>query len=207
MNQHNCYILTKSFNRNWLLGRVIKRFVYGTWMKQYKKCANQRHPMKKVCILEMLSKVFQLCKQALNKFIFNCFSRINHSWICYAIESVSTDIIFEGIPIKSKVPQIQKISTSSVSLQSTNQTPTITTLQSEITKPMPKFSLQHEFSILNTNIPHIDVEVLDAVKRHAMIRVSLNGHVIMLQVGSQNFNFIDKYLCTHSKSSTTLANI
>lgn len=47
---------------------------------------------------------------------------------------------------------------------------------------MPKFSLQHEFSLLNTNIPHIDVEVLDAVKRHAMIRISANGHVIMLQV-------------------------
>lgn len=46
----------------------------------------------------------------------------------------------------------------------------------------PKFSLQHEFSLLNTNIPHIDVEVLDAIKRHAMIRVSANGHVIMLQV-------------------------
>lgn len=63
-----------------------------------------------------------------------------------------------------------------------SQLPPIPTLQTEITKPMPKFSLQHEFSILNTNIPHIDVEVLDAVKRHAMIRVSLNGHVIMLQV-------------------------
>lgn len=36
--------------------------------------------------------------------------------------------------------------------------------------------------MLNTNIPHVDVEVLDAVKRHAMIRISVNGHVIMLQV-------------------------
>lgn len=58
----------------------------------------------------------------------------------------------------------------------------IPTFQTEITKSLPKFSLQHEFSLLNTNIPHIDVEVLDAVKRHAMIRVSINGHVIMLQV-------------------------
>lgn len=58
----------------------------------------------------------------------------------------------------------------------------IPSFQTEITKSMPKFSLQHEFSLLNTNIPHIDVEVLDAVKRHAMIRVSINGHVIMLQV-------------------------
>lgn len=49
-------------------------------------------------------------------------------------------------------------------------------------KSFPNFSLQHEFSILNTSIPHVDVEVLDAVKRHAMIRVSVNGHVIMLQV-------------------------
>lgn len=68
----------------------------------------------------------------------------------------------------------------------------ISSLQSEITKPTPKFSLQHEFSILNTNIPHIDVEVLDAVKRHAMIRVSLNGHVIMLQVVfPENYPHVD----------------
>lgn len=70
------------------------------------------------------------------------------------------------------------------SIQTNNQhSPIVSTLQTEILmKPMPKFSLQHEFSLLNTNIPHIDVEVLDAVKRHAMIRVSANGHVIMLQV-------------------------
>lgn len=72
------------------------------------------------------------------------------------------------------------------------QTSVIPTLQTEIAKPMPKFSLQHEFSILNTNIPHIDVEVLDAVKRHAMIRVSLNGHVIMLQVVfPENYPHVD----------------
>lgn len=57
---------------------------------------------------------------------------------------------------------------------------------------MPKFSLQHEFSLLNTNIPHIDVEVLDAVKRHAMIRISVNGHVIMLQiVFPENYPHVD----------------
>lgn len=49
-------------------------------------------------------------------------------------------------------------------------------------RSLPLYSLQHEFSLLNTNIPHIDVEVLDAMKRHAMIRVTANGHVIMLQV-------------------------
>lgn len=87
--------------------------------------------------------------------------------------------MFEGIPINAKVPTGLKSSTPN---DHSNQLPPIPSLQTEITKPMPKFSLQHEFSILNTNIPHIDVEVLDAVKRHAMIRVSLNGHVIMLQV-------------------------
>lgn len=91
-------------------------------------------------------------------------------------ESVSTDIIFEGIPIKPKSLAIQ-----SQNILSSQHSP-ISTLQTEISKPMPKFSLQHEFSLLNTNIPHIDVEVLDAVKRHAMIRISANGHVIMLQV-------------------------
>lgn len=45
----------------------------------------------------------------------------------------------------------------------------------------PSCSLQHEFSLLNTDIPHIDVEVLDAVKRSATVRISVNGHIIMLQ--------------------------
>lgn len=55
-------------------------------------------------------------------------------------------------------------------------------LSSNDHRSLPLYSLQHEFSLLNTNIPHIDVEVLDAIKRHAMIRVSANGVVIMLQV-------------------------
>lgn len=55
-------------------------------------------------------------------------------------------------------------------------------LSSNDNRSLPLYSLQHEFSLLNTNIPHIDVEVLDAIKRHAMIRVSANGVIIMLQV-------------------------
>lgn len=53
-----------------------------------------------------------------------------------------------------------------------------------IPKPRPQSScsLQHEFSLLNTNIPHIDVELLDSNKRNAMVRLSVNGHVIMLQI-------------------------
>lgn len=51
-----------------------------------------------------------------------------------------------------------------------------------INKPPPSCSLQHEFSLLNTNIPHIDIEVLDPVKRNATVRISANGHIIMLQV-------------------------
>lgn len=51
-----------------------------------------------------------------------------------------------------------------------------------ISKPPPSCSLQHEFSLLNTNIPHIDIEVLDPVKRNATVRISANGHIIMLQV-------------------------
>ncbi|XP_031624993.1 GATOR complex protein Wdr59, partial [Contarinia nasturtii] len=101
-------------------------------------------------------------------------------------ESVSTDILFDGIPIKPK-----SVLSKPNSLP-TNQHQSIPTLQTEITKPMPKFSLQHEFSLLNTNIPHIDVEVLDAVKRHAMIRISVNGHVIMLQVVfPENYPHVD----------------
>lgn len=46
----------------------------------------------------------------------------------------------------------------------------------------PSCSLQHEFSLLNTNIPHIDVLDLDPVKRLASVRISANGHVIMLEV-------------------------
>lgn len=94
------------------------------------------------------------------------------------LESVSTDILFEGIPIKPISPTISKEN----SMANSSMLAALPDLHTEIAKPMPKFSLQHEFSLLNTNIPHIDVEVLDAVKRHAMIRVSVNGHVIMLQV-------------------------
>lgn len=85
-------------------------------------------------------------------------------------ESVVSGVLLEqGIPIHSKA--------SSSLTKHFQRTPIASDL-----KLIPKFSLQHEFSLLNTNIPHIDVEVLDAVKRHAMIRVSANGHVIMLQV-------------------------
>lgn len=51
-----------------------------------------------------------------------------------------------------------------------------------INKSPPSCSLQHEFSLLNTNIPHIDVDVLDATKRMASIRISANGHVILLEI-------------------------
>lgn len=48
--------------------------------------------------------------------------------------------------------------------------------------PPPPCSLQHEFSLLNTNIPHIDVEALDPFKRNATVRISANGHIILLLV-------------------------
>lgn len=101
-------------------------------------------------------------------------------------DSVATDIIFEGIPIKSKPPIVGK-------LTPTNDQQILSSLmQNDILKSLPKFSLQHEFSLLNTNIPHLDVEVLDAVKKHAMIRVSANGHVIMLQVVfPENYPHVD----------------
>ncbi|XP_059613286.1 GATOR complex protein Wdr59 isoform X2 [Phlebotomus argentipes] len=46
----------------------------------------------------------------------------------------------------------------------------------------PSCSLQHEFSLLNTNIPHIEVEDLDPIKRGATAQISANGHIIVLQV-------------------------
>lgn len=87
-------------------------------------------------------------------------------------ESVVSGVLLEqGIPIQSK---------TSTSLTKQSHFPR-TPIASD-PKFVPKFSLQHEFSLLNASIPHIDVEVLDAIKRHAMVRVSANGHVIMLQV-------------------------
>lgn len=103
-------------------------------------------------------------------------------------ESVSTDIIFEGIPIKSK--SIHHISQKLT--PQNNQHPLSPTLSNDVMKTVPRFSLQHEFSLLNTSIPHVDIEVLDAVKRHAMIRISLNGHAIMLQVVfSENYPHVE----------------
>ncbi|XP_055383102.1 GATOR complex protein Wdr59 [Condylostylus longicornis] len=49
-------------------------------------------------------------------------------------------------------------------------------------------SLQHEFSLLNTNIPHIDVETLDPVKRYAIFKIVVSQHIVILQV-----NFPDDY--------------
>lgn len=51
-----------------------------------------------------------------------------------------------------------------------------------INKSPPSCSLQHEFSLLNTNIPHVNVDILDATKRMASIRISANGHVILLEI-------------------------
>ncbi|XP_037959724.1 GATOR complex protein Wdr59 [Teleopsis dalmanni] len=45
----------------------------------------------------------------------------------------------------------------------------------------PTISLHHEFSLLNTNIPHVQVDVLDALKRYAVFRITAVGHVVVLQ--------------------------
>lgn len=45
----------------------------------------------------------------------------------------------------------------------------------------PTCSLHHEFSLLNTNMPHIQVDILDAIKRYAIFNISAGGHVIVLQ--------------------------
>ncbi|XP_049538039.1 GATOR complex protein Wdr59 isoform X1 [Anopheles darlingi] len=58
----------------------------------------------------------------------------------------------------------------------------ITSPKSPMREKQPSVSLQHEFSLLNPNIPHIDIEVLDPIKRTATVRISVNGYVIMLQV-------------------------
>ncbi|XP_053694110.1 GATOR complex protein Wdr59 isoform X1 [Sabethes cyaneus] len=55
-------------------------------------------------------------------------------------------------------------------------------MKSPTREKQPSVSLQHEFSLLNPNIPHIDIEVLDPIKRTATVRISVNGYVIMLQV-------------------------
>ncbi|XP_058820049.1 GATOR complex protein Wdr59 isoform X1 [Topomyia yanbarensis] len=61
-------------------------------------------------------------------------------------------------------------------------------MKSPTREKQPSVSLQHEFSLLNPNIPHIDIEVLDPTKRTATVRISVNGYVIMLQV-----NFPQQY--------------
>lgn len=46
----------------------------------------------------------------------------------------------------------------------------------------PTCSLHHEFSLLNTNMPHIEVDTLDAIKRFAIFNISAGGNVIILQI-------------------------
>lgn len=43
-------------------------------------------------------------------------------------------------------------------------------------------SLHHEFSLLNTNMPHIEVDVLDAINRFAVFKVSVSSHFVILKV-------------------------
>lgn len=46
----------------------------------------------------------------------------------------------------------------------------------------PTCSLHHEFSLLNTNMPHVEVDTLDAIKRFSIFNISAGGHVIVLQI-------------------------
>ncbi|XP_068150301.1 GATOR2 complex protein Wdr59 [Drosophila tropicalis] len=46
----------------------------------------------------------------------------------------------------------------------------------------PTCSLHHEFSLLNTNMPHVEVDMLDAIKRYACFRICVGGHTVILQV-------------------------
>lgn len=59
--------------------------------------------------------------------------------------------------------------------------------QNQSDKPKSRYkvkscALQHEFTLLNTNIPHIDVELLDIVNRKAMVRIIVSNCVVMLQI-------------------------
>ncbi|XP_022214670.2 GATOR complex protein Wdr59 [Drosophila obscura] len=46
----------------------------------------------------------------------------------------------------------------------------------------PTCSLHHEFSLLNTNMPHVEVDMLDAIKRYACFKICAGGHTVILQV-------------------------
>ncbi|XP_017835175.1 GATOR complex protein Wdr59 [Drosophila busckii] len=46
----------------------------------------------------------------------------------------------------------------------------------------PTCSLHHEFSLLNTNMPHVEVEFRDAIKRYACFQICAAGHTVILQV-------------------------
>lgn len=42
--------------------------------------------------------------------------------------------------------------------------------------------LHHEFSLLNTNMPHVEINMLDAVKRFAIFKISVGGHIVVLEM-------------------------
>lgn len=46
----------------------------------------------------------------------------------------------------------------------------------------PTCSLHHEFSLLNTNMPNVDVDMLDAIKRYACFKICAADHTAILQV-------------------------
>ncbi|KAL5288890.1 WDR59 family protein [Megaselia abdita] len=45
----------------------------------------------------------------------------------------------------------------------------------------PTCSLHHEFSLLNTNHPHFQIEDYDAIKRYAVVKVQAAGHIVNIQ--------------------------
>lgn len=56
------------------------------------------------------------------------------------------------------------------------------TLATKVSTAPQSCSLQHEFSLLNTNIPHIDVQLLDSANRISQVKISANGHLVLLKV-------------------------
>lgn len=41
--------------------------------------------------------------------------------------------------------------------------------------------LHHEFSLLNTNMPYVEIDILDAIKRNASFKVCVGNHIVLLK--------------------------
>ncbi|KAM7352061.1 WD repeat domain 59 isoform 2-T3 [Cochliomyia hominivorax] len=101
----------------------------------------------------------------------------------FRVQHIAASLSIEAIDASTHVSNMMRSRSPppTVSLHTTTHRRKEETSVARSLTDQPTCSLHHEFSLLNTNVPHIEVHVLDAIKRYAIFNISAGGHVIVLQ--------------------------